>query len=87
VKINIKKKLDHRSDYDTSIDSTLLNILEEIPIATVGKLREEYHKRTGRLLSWLTVKRHIDSLLDTNNVEILMDIGTEKRKTVVYKLR
>jgi hypothetical protein len=77
-----------RSDYDQELDRTILDLIMKKRYMTVGSIKTNLNKELYRKLGWITIKRHIDKLLENNEIEIFYETeGSVKKKIRVYKLK
>lgn len=85
VNMNHDQLFTHRYDYDIGIDKELVKILDKLKLGTVGQLRTQYYEKNNHLLSWITVKRHIDNLINLNKVEEASRGGNENKRIIIYR--
>lgn len=75
-----------RKDYSIEIDDRLIELLQEFKIATIGFLKKIYYKKYGINLSWVTIYKHLNNLLEKEKVMIEENLGSNKRKIRIYKV-
>ena len=83
------KKLDgnRRSDWLYELDSLILDLMLEKKIINADRIKNILNKRYSRKLGWITIKRHIDRLLEQKLIKIFYENDEGKKKVILYALR
>ena len=86
-----KNPVDNRSvkrgkPYDNEIDLKIYRILAEIRFGTPEQIRMRYNTVFNRLLSWITIKRHLEVLIETKAITKQIISEGKKRKIMIYKI-
>lgn len=81
-----RKDGEPRSDYDAELDVIILNLIKEKLYITAENIRQQINKAHGRRLGWITIKRHLDRLLDNKKVKIIYETYEGKIKIRLYSI-
>ena len=75
-----------RSDYDLELDNLILDLLDEKNALSPYKIKEILNKRYSRKLGWITIKRHLDWLMEKKIVALFYESEDENKKLRLYML-
>lgn len=82
-----RKDGEPRSDYDNELDGIILDVIFDKKTINAERMRHIINKRFSRKLGWVTIKRHLDNLLEKNKIKIFYESEAEKKKVRVYKIK
>ena len=81
-----RKDGEPRSDYVAELDDMILDLLLEKKMLNVDRVRKGLNEKYSRKLGWLTIKRHLDRMMEKELIKICYESGEGKKKLRVYKL-
>ena len=74
-----------RSDYDYELDDIILEVVEHKVYLNIERIRTLINERYSRKLGWVTIKRHIDRMVEKDQINVAYE-SVGKRKIPLYKL-
>mgnify|MGYP001570448195 CR=1 FL=1 len=75
-----------RSDYDFELDDLILDLMMEKKIINPDRIRTILNERYSRKLGWVTIKRHLDKLMEQKVIRVYYESDEGKKKVRLYKI-
>ncbi len=76
-----------RSDYNFELDDLILDLILEKKIINADRIRNILNERYSRKLGWLTIKRHLDKLIEQKVIKIYYESEEGNKKVRLYKIK
>ena len=68
-----------RADYDEELDYQILDLIKVKRHLSTERIRTNLNEIYARKLGWITIKRHLNRLLESNKIKIFYESEGEKK--------
>ena len=75
-----------RMDYENELDEHILDVIQENNQINPFRIKKILNKRLSRKIGWITIKRHLDHLLERHKIKISYETDEGKKKDRLYAL-
>lgn len=81
-----RKDGETRSDYDFELDVLILNLIQEFHQGNAFFIKKILNERYCRKLGWNTIKRHLEYLLNKQEIKIIYETEEGKKKIRLFSI-